>query len=169
MAMFSDHNLIEFEVEMEPPQKYQYIDYKYGNHDKFKKECEEQAAILALELLSEEKRINLIEKRCNRITDIIQSTAKKYYKVKEVIVRPDHSKWITKEIREQIDINNKARNKHRKSKHFIKHNYDAWKKEERKYTAIKKGAKKDFERGKVAKIATRKDFDKMEEGGEKAQ
>ena len=103
---FSDHNLIEFEVDIEPPQKYQYIDYKYGNHDKFRKDWEEQAALLALELMHEDKRISLIEKRCNRITEIIQNTSKKYYKVKEVIVRPDHGKWITKEIREQIDINN---------------------------------------------------------------
>ena len=103
---FSDNNLIEFEVNIEPPQKYQYIDYKYGNHDKFRKDWEEQAALLALELMHEDKRISLIEKRCNRITEIIQNTSKKYYKVKEVIVRPDHGKWITKEIREQIDINN---------------------------------------------------------------
>ena len=27
---------------------------------------------------------------------------------------------------------------------------------------MKKGAKKDYDRGKVAKIATRKDFDKMD-------
>ena len=130
---FSDHNMMEFEVELEPLRKYQYIDYKYGNHDKFRTDCEEQASLLALELMNERKCINLIERRCKRITEIIQMNARKHYKVKEVIVRPDHSKWITKEIKDQIDINNKARDKHRKSKHFIKHNYDAWKKEERKH------------------------------------
>ena len=79
-----------------------------------------------------------------------------------MIVRPDYRKHITKEILAQGNIANKARNKHRKSKHFIKHNFDNWKKEEKKYTDMKKGAKKDYERGKVAKIITRKDFDKMD-------
>ena len=87
---------------------------------------------------------------------------KKYFKIKEVIVRPDYSKHITREVLAQGKIANKARNRHRKSKTFIKHNYDNWKKEEQKYTALKKGAKKDFERGKVTKVVTRHDFDKMD-------
>ena len=118
--------------------------------------------MLALELLNEDKTISLIEKRCNKLTEIIQTNAKKHYKIKEVIVRPDNSKWLTKEIKDQITVNNKARAKHRKSKHFIKHNFDAWKKEERKLTDMKKGAKKDSEKGKLAKVITRKDFDKLD-------
>ena len=75
---------------------------------------------------------------------------KKHFKLKEVIVKPNYSRHITKDILAQGKIANRARNKHRKSKTFVKHNYDAWKKEERKYTAMKKGAKKDFEQGKTA-------------------
>ena len=96
------------------------------------------------------------------MSSIIQANAKKHFKLKEVMVKPNYSKHITKGILAQGKIANKARNKHRKSKTFVKHNYDAWKKEEQKYTAMKKGAKKDFERGKTANIATRKDFDKMD-------
>ena len=160
--MLSDHRLIEFDIELEEPVKFQYIDFQNGDHKQFRKDCEEQAALLALDLLNEEKKISLIEKRCNRLNDIIQTNAKKHFQLKEVIVRPDYSKHITKEILEQGKIANRARNKHRKSKTFVKHNFDNWKKEEQKYTAMKKGAKKDFERGKIAKIVTRKDFDKMD-------
>ena len=160
--MLSDHSLIEFDIELEEPVKFQYIDFKNGDHKQFKKDCEEQAALLALELLNEDKKISLIEKRCNKLSSIIQANAKKHFKLKEVMVKPNYSKHITKDILAQGKIANKARNKHRKSKTFVKHNYDAWKKEEQKYTAMKKGAKKDFERGKTANIATRKDFDKMD-------
>ena len=160
--MLSDHSMIEFEIELEAPEKFHYIDFKGGDHKGFRKECEEKAALLALELLNKEKKISLIEHRCRRINEIIQTAAGKYFKTKEVIVRPNYGRHITKEILAQGEIANKARNKHRKSKYFIKHNYDAWKKEEQKYTAMKKGAKKDYERGKVASMATREDFDKMD-------
>ena len=60
--------MIELEVEMEEPEKYQYIDFKNGNHKQFRKDCEEQAALLSLELLNQEKKISLIESRCNKLT-----------------------------------------------------------------------------------------------------
>ena len=126
--------MIEFEVELEAPEKFQFIDYKDGNVEQFRKDCEEQAALLALELLNEDKWISLIEKRCTKLNEIIQKNAKNHFKLKEVIVRQDYRKHITKEILAQGNIANKARNKHRKSKHFIKHNFDNWKKEEKKYT-----------------------------------
>ena len=53
--MLSDHSMIEFEVELEAPEKFQFIDYKDGNVEQFRKDCEEQAALLALELLNEDK------------------------------------------------------------------------------------------------------------------
>ena len=40
--------------------------------------------------------------------------------------------------------------------------YDTWKREEQKYTAMKKGVKKYFQTGKVASITTREDFDKID-------
>ena len=75
------------------------------------------------------------------------------------MVRPFTRKWITLEILKQIDRNNKARAKHRKGKNSVKNNFDAWKKEERKLTDMKKGAKQDFKNGKVTGIVTRKDWD----------
>ena len=48
--------------------------------------------LLALELLNAVKTISLIEERCSKITEIIQVNAKKHYKLKEVLVRPDYSK-----------------------------------------------------------------------------
>ena len=105
--MLSDHSLIEFDIELEEPVKFQYIDFKGGDHKQFKKDCEEQAALLALELLNEEKKISLIEKRCKKLNNIIQTNAKKHFQLKEVIVRPPYSKHITKEILEQDCKQNK--------------------------------------------------------------
>ena len=33
--MYSDHNMIEFKVEIEEPKKHQYIDCQNGNHKQF--------------------------------------------------------------------------------------------------------------------------------------
>ena len=60
--MLSDHSLIEFDIELEEPVKFQYIDFQNGDHKQFRQDCEEQAALLALELLNEEKKISLIER-----------------------------------------------------------------------------------------------------------
>ena len=86
---------------------------------------------------------------------------KKHFKLKQVIVRPNSAGWITDEVKAQIDKNSRARNYHRKGKHFIKHRFDAWKKEEKKLTDMVKSAKKDFERGKANRVLTRADFDKL--------
>ena len=60
--MLSDHSLIEFDIELEEPVKFQYIDFQNGDHKQFKKDCEEQAALLALELLNEDKKYLLLRK-----------------------------------------------------------------------------------------------------------
>ena len=77
--MKSDHNLIEFEMEVEEPEVVYYTDYKNGNHEQFKKDCESEAANLALKFMNEPATINRVEKRCNSVTEIIQRNAKKTF------------------------------------------------------------------------------------------
>ena len=77
--MKSDHNLIEFEMELEEPEVIYYTDYKNGNHEQFKIDCENEASNLALKFMNEPATINRIETRCNSITEIIQRNAKKHF------------------------------------------------------------------------------------------
>ena len=153
--MRSDHNLIEFDIEMQAPETITYTDYANGDHEGFKKACEEDAAKMALDLMLIENNIDKVEKRCKMVTESIQANAKKYFKVKEILVRPNNSKWITKEVLKQINVCSRARGKFRKNPVFIKHNYDLWKKEEKKLTDMVKGKKRDFERGKAKPTNTR--------------
>ena len=62
--------------------------------------------------------ISLIEKRCNKLSNIIQVNAKKHFKLKEVIVKPNYSRHNTKDILAQGKIANKARNKLGRVRHL---------------------------------------------------
>ena len=117
--------------------------------------------------MMEENNINKVEKPCQLISESIQANAKKHFKVKEVIVRPNYSKWITKEVILQSKACARARNKYRKNPVHIQHNYDSWKKEEKKLTDLTKSTKRDFEQGKANKVLTRKDFDKLDNQAKK--
>ena len=62
--------MIELEIEFEPPEKFQKIDFKGGNHEQFEKTETERSASLRLDLIIQEEKIFLKEKRCPRLYEI---------------------------------------------------------------------------------------------------
>lgn len=155
----SDHRLIEFNIDVVKQETIYKTDIHDGNDKDFQLKMEERAENIMAKYKNNTNTIRDLEHLTDDFTTCITSITKETYKTKEMKISPRVNLWRNENIRRQSEVNAKARRFYKNME--CPERKVLWKKQEKILSDMKKGAIKDFKRGKIEKVVTQKDLAKL--------